>query len=141
MSRLNLNEEFVDNTEESLDVLVKSYAFNKGELDSYKKICDDENTKIKNLMAKENKEEHTVDGITVKKVIQHKESMDENKLFKAIKDFNLPCIKTVEIVDMEALESYLYHNTDNLPDGFAQALNACKSTSEVVTLRISRKKA
>lgn len=134
MTRLNIKDEIKLDT---LDELIPAYAFNKDELDSYKKICDEENNKIKSLMMDAKCDNYTAGGFVAKKIIQHKESMNEDKLLAVLKQFNIPCTKTVEVVDMDALESYLYKNTDNLPAGFAEKLAACKTTTDVVQLRVS----
>ena len=135
MSRLNLTNE-VPETEDNLEELIPMYAFNKGELDSYKKLCDDQNAKIKKAMNELHLDELDAGGYTAKITIQHRESVNEDKLLAVMKMFELPCVKTIEVVDMDALEAYLYNNSDKLPEGLAEKLSACKTTNEVVTLKV-----
>jgi len=128
----------LDTDERTLDDLVKSYYQNKLELDSYDKICKDENAKIKAKMKEANTDSYEVDGLSVKIVDQDRSSFNEEKLLSVAKSLNLDIIKTREYVDMEALESLIYNNALSKDD--MRKLNDCKEEKKISTLRIVRKK-
>jgi hypothetical protein len=141
MSRLNLTEEKDYETTGglTLEELIPSYYLNKRELDSYKKICDTSNAKIKDLMLAANENEHQVGDLVAKRTVVTKESMSEDKLMAVLHKYNIDgIIKTREYVDMDALESYMYNN--ELSPEIASDLASCVTTTEVVQLRVTRKK-
>ena len=140
MSRLNLsNEPTEDVGGSTLDELIPNYYLNKQELDSYKKICDTANAKIKDLMLEAGEDEHTAGEYVAKRTVVEKESMSEDKLMAVLRKYNVTgVIKTKEYVDMDALEGYLY-NTE-VSTEFATDLASCKTVTEVVQLRVTRKK-
>ena len=122
--------------------LVPKYALNKSELDSYKKMCDVDGNRIKELMASEELDEVEASGYICKRVVQHRETMQEDKmldvLHKAKNIEHLGLIKTKEVVDTDALESALYHG--DIPEELVTELNKCFDTKEVVTLRVGSSK-
>lgn len=141
MSRLNLSNEpdygYVGG--KTLDELIPNYYANKQELDDYKKICDITNAKIKDLMLEAGEDEHTVGEYTAKRTVVEKESISEEKLMAVLRKYNVPdVIKNKEYVDMDALEGYLYNNV--MSTEFATDLASCKSVTEVVQLRVTKKK-
>ena len=123
---------------ESLDNLIPQYAENKAMLDDYKKICDTENKQIKELM-----EEGTYEagGYKATKSITTRETMNEDKLLelliaKGYKDTTV--IKQKYFVDMDALESAIY--SGQIPKEDLLAIDKCRETKEVITLKISKVK-
>lgn len=123
---------------ESLDELIPQYAENKGILDDYKKICDDENKKIKELM---DEGSYEAGGWKATKIVQQRESMNEDKLLDVIKYAVAPelgLIKTKEYVDMDALESAIYKGI--IGPEVLISIDKCRESKEVVTLRISKVK-
>ena len=142
MSRLNLSDEanYPDIGGETLDELIPQYYENKQELDSYKKICDSANAKIKDLMLEAGETEHSTDDFVAKRIVVEKESISEEKLMAVLRKHHITdVIKTKEYVDMDALEDYLYKNV--VSADFATDLANCKTVTEVVQLRVTRKKA
>lgn len=141
MARKNLIE-----TNE-LESLIKQYAMNKTELDSYKKLCDAESADIKQLMTSdmtlkkegEDKWIAEVDGIIATVSLKKRETMNEERLLDIIKGLNIPgLIKTKEYVDMDELESAIYHgqlNTDDL-----MHIDECRETKISQELRLSKSK-
>lgn len=135
MSRLNLSE----TPSENLDSLIPTYALNKQELDSYKKICDAENAQIKEMMFQMGEDEHEAGGYVAKRTVVEKESLNEERLLAVIKEHHIEgIIKTREYVDMDALESYLYNNVST--NEFAAALAKCKEVKTEVRLTVRRVK-
>lgn len=122
-----------------LNIVVPRYFEHKTEMDFYKKQCDAENAEIKQAMREQSIKDFEVDGIVAKYVVQNKETMNEEALLKVLKDAGYTdLIKTKEYVDMDALESALYHSeidTDTIV-----AMDKCRECKEVIQLRVSKKK-
>ena len=121
---------------EQLNELIPQYAFNKGELDSYKKLCDKDNATIKALMQEDNLDEYDTKTHTAKISVQHRQTMNEDKLLDVVKDMHrFDLIQTKEYVDMDLLEKAIYNGEIK-----AEELESCMSTKEVVTLKVSVRK-
>lgn len=134
MSRIDF-----DKQPKTLEVLIPSYYQNKQELDSYTKICNEENGMIKELMANDNKDVCEVSGIIAKRTVCKRESLNEDKLIEVLRKHNIEgVIQTKEYVNMDALEDYLYNST--ISPELAKELDDCRKVTEVVQLRVSRKK-
>ena len=139
MSRINLSPNEPSNANYSLEELIPQYAFNKGELDSYTKICKEENEQIKAALEELGENEYSAGGYTVKRTVAVKESMNEAKLIEVLKQNGITdAIKTKEYVDMNVLEAYLYNNEPSAD--FARQLESCRTTTETVQLRLSKAK-
>ena len=133
MSRISLE------TPKTLDELIPEYAANKLELDSYKKICDDENAEIKRLMEESEISKYSAGGYVATKVVSTRETVDEEKLLAMMRKYGITeAIKTREYVDMDVLEKYLY-NHEITPD-FADDFYKCRDVKEVVTLQVKKEK-
>lgn len=131
-------DEEVEKVAVSLDTLIPQYAENKSMLDDYKKICDDENKQIKELMEVGSYE---VEGYKATKTVSTRESMNEEKLLDVAnknKYYLSDAIKTKEYVDMDVLESLLYKG--NIPEHVLMEIDKCRESKEVVTLKISKAK-
>lgn len=140
MSRINLSTtEPSSAPNESLEELIPRYALNKSELDSYTKICKEENEQIKAALVELGENEYSAGGYTVKRIVATKESMNEAKLLEVLRQNGIDvAIKTREYVDMDALEAYLYNNMPS--DELARQLESCRTTTETVQLRLSKAK-
>ena len=141
MSRIDLNNtEPSRNPQESLEELIPRYAMNKSELDSYTKICKEENEQIKAALVDLGENEYSAGGYKVKRIVATKESMNEAKLLEVLRQNGIDvAIKTREYVDMDALEAYLYNNVPS--EELARQLDGCRITTETVQLRLSKVKA
>lgn len=119
----------------TLDNLIPQYAENKGILDDYKKICDDENKQIKELM---DEGSYEAGGWKATKIVQQRESMNEDKLLDVLRHytFGADVIKSKPYVDMDALESLIYKG--KLSKEVLMEIDKCRESKEVVTLRISK---
>lgn len=120
----------------SLDTLIPQYAENKSMLDDYKKICDDENKQIKELM---DEGSYEAGGYKATKTVTTRDSMNEAKLLDVLtkagfKDTSI--IKTKEYVDMDELESAIYKGL--IEKDILMEIDKCRESKEVVTLRISK---
>lgn len=123
---------------ETLDTLIPQYAKDKKELDSYKKLCDTENAKIKQLMLESGEDTHEAEGYVAKRIVVTKETLNEERLLMLAKQHNVPIIKTKEYIDMDVLESLMYNG--EVSQEFIADLATCRSTTEVIQLRISKAK-
>ena len=131
-------DEEVEKVPVSLDTLIPQYAENKSMLDDYKKICDDENKQIKDMMEEGSYE---AGGWKATKTISTRETMNEDKLLDVAKKnsyYLSDIIKTKEYIDMDKLESLLYKG--NISKDVLMEIDKCRESKEVVTLRISRVK-
>ena len=122
-----------------LHIVVPRYFGHKTEMDFYKKQCDAENAEIKQAMKEQGIKDFEVDGIVAKYIVKNRESMNEEKLIKVLKDAGYDnLIKTREYVDMDEVESALYHNaidTDTIVE-----MDKCREVKEIIELRLSKKK-
>ena len=131
-------DEEVEKVAVSLDTLIPQYAENKSMLDDYKKICDNENKQIKELMEEGSYE---TGGWKATKTISTRETMNEEKLLDVAKKnsyYLSDIIKTKEYIDMDKLESLLYKG--NISKEVLMEIDKCRESKEVVTLRISKVK-
>lgn len=137
MARLNLDNEVTEFI--PLEELIPMYAHNKIELDSYTKLCKEENESIKAQMLEQGTDVYNAGGYTAKRTVSHRETLNEDKLMSVILKHNIQgIIKSKDYVDMDALENYLYHN--EMTSSLAADLESCKSKTEVVTLRVTKDK-
>ena len=146
MARVNLDEpvntiptEGAEKARKVLDELIPRYGEDKQELDHYTEICKQENESIKSALTNIGQNTYSAGGYTVKKTTVQKESMDEAKLIKVLKEHSIPnCIDIVERVNMDALEAYLYNNTPSVE--LAADIDRCRTIKDVIQLRISKSK-
>lgn len=122
----------------SLDDLIVSFYQNKSELDSYKKICEDENTKIKTKMTEISTDTYEVNGIVAKISYKDKSTFNDAKLLATVKELGLDVVRTREYVDMDLLENVLYSDSVSKED--KQKLLACKESKIEKALKVTRKK-
>lgn len=133
----------IEKTKPSLHTLIPQYAENKRMQDDYKKLCDEEGKQIKEMMTSNNLDEAESEGYVAKCIIQHRESINEEKLLdvllnhKEIAESN-GIIKTKYYIDMDNLESAIYKG--ELNKDILMEIDKCRDTKEVVTLRISKVK-
>ena len=122
----------------SLDTLIPQYAENKALMDDYKKICDEENKQIKELM---DEGSYEAGGYKATKSVQVRESMNEDKLLEVLRKAVFTptsIIKTKEYIDMYELESAIYKGL--IEKDILMEIDKCREKKEVVTLRVSKVK-
>lgn len=118
-----------------LDELIPTYYKNKEKMESYKKLVDEQNKNIKELM----NGEYSYEIGKYKAVVSTstRVSMDEQKLMMLLKANNIKgVIKTIEVVDMDALENLIYHN--EIPKDVLKRIGECKSEKEIKSLRVTK---
>lgn len=119
--------------------LVKSYASNKNSLDEIKKLCDYQNAEIKKYMVDAGINDYEIDDIIIKYGVQHRETVNEDKLLEVMKQNNMASvIKAKEYVDADALEDAIYKGL--VPADVLMQIDTCRECKEVETLKISKKK-
>lgn len=121
---------------DDLDTLIPSYAANKEEQDNYKKLCDKENAKIKEIMMGFVVKEYRAGGYKARCSVTTKETFDENLLMDIIKEHNIPgVIKTKEYIDFDALENVIYNG---LEKSILLEMDKAKESKEIITLRVTK---
>lgn len=140
MSRINFEETPVAEFEhDELSTLINAYFTNNSEMKDYKKICDTQNTKIKEMMKAESITEKVTDLYTAKVSVETRESFIEEKLIEVLRKYGIVApIKTKEYVDMEVLEDILYKGV--LSPSLIEDLDKCKDVKEIVKLRVAKNK-
>lgn len=123
--------------EENLQELIRLYFEDKQQLDNYKKSTDAYNKDIKDGMTELGIDEFvTRDGITAKMSIQKRESFNEDKLIEKLKELKISKpIKTIEVIDYDALEDAIYNNELD-----ATKIADCKQVKEITVLKVTKKK-
>lgn len=129
-----------------LDELIPQYAANKAEADSYKKICEKENAKIKAIMKDFVVTEYVAGEYKATYSISKRETMNEDiliSLFTSVPGFvsvsdNYGIVKNKPYIDFDALEKAIYD--DKLTQDQLMELDKAKEVKEVVTLRVTKKK-
>ena len=122
-----------------LSELIPQFFEHKQELDKYKKICKGENTEIKREMERQKITECNVCGLTAKYIVKKRETFDEGKLIALLKSKGYEnLIKTKEYVDMDELESVLYHSA--IDTETIMEMDKCKNVIETIELRVTKKK-
>lgn len=120
-----------------LERLIPQYAANKVELDSYKKICDRENTQIKSIMRDFAINKYEADGYKASYSVSTRETMNEDKLLEIAHMYGIPeIVKTKEYIDFDALEKALYDG--KISKEIMLEMDKAKEVKEVVTLRVSK---
>ena len=116
---------------------IDEYGRLKAMADAYKKDADACNKKIKALMAKDNLEEECGEQYKVIYYVQNKQSLNEEKALDILKRAGVTkCVKTVEVLDSDALESMLYNG--ELPNEVVTELATCRSSKQVPALKVTK---
>lgn len=130
---------------QKLDELILSFVDHKEREGELKKICDSENTQIKDIMAQEGLKKYEVGCYTANYIESTREKMNEERLLqllhktfskKQLKDLGL--IKMVEQVDENALENAIYNNL--VGPEFIETMASCKESTVTTSLRVTAKK-
>ena len=127
-------------TEKELKAMASEFVTVKAEADKYKKQVENLNTNIKQAMELLNADSVELDdGSKVVYSITKKTSLDEEKLLKVLNNEpNTLSIKTKQCVDMDILESEIYH--DKISSETLNAMEECRIVKEIPTLTIKKAK-
>ncbi len=124
-----------------LDLLIDLFAETKEQSDALKKECDTYSKDIKERMSKNMSYEVSTGKFTAKLSNIETKSFDEAKLLMKLKDMGdiaKSVIRTVEVVDMNALENAIYNKEID-----ASALTDCqvvKTQQRLTVTEIKKKK-
>ena len=130
--------------------LIPQYAEHKAEMDSLKKICDEENKGIKAIMRdliadgtiEDNK--YSSGGYMASYIVQKRESMNEDMLLDifhknwVVTVENYDIVKTREYIDFDALESAIYKG--EIPKEMLLDIDKAREIKEVETLKVTKVK-
>lgn len=128
-------------SELKIDELIVSYAENKSEMNSYKKISDKQNAEIKAYMRENELLEKEAGNYIATYKVESRESINEDILLEQLKNCQyLPegIIKTKEYVDMDALETAVYNG--KLTKETVVSLDKARIVKPVEVLRIKKVK-
>lgn len=123
-----------------LSMLVDAFAKVKAAFEAAKKDVDDRGKEIKQIMQGENLDSFDTGSNTAKFTLQRRETMDESKVIAILQKhgFDAKIVKLKPYVDMDALESAIYH--DELPKEVQDELSACVIVKEIPTLKVTKNK-
>ena len=145
MARIKLDtadavQEFAE-VSSDIQELAAAWVANKVEADSYADIVKKQGDSLKAMMAQMDLTKITpTPGYTVSRVESTTVKFDQAKLLAVLKANGLnDMVETVEVVNMDALETYLYRN--QISPELATALDACKNSVTSVALRLNKSKA
>lgn len=129
------------NTEEQ----IKLYCEQKNEESRLNKSNKQLNESLKQILIEQVKKDKNATDITAGKysvhlVVKQSEDIDESKMLSVLKDFwqktkgkeKCPFIGTVEYLDMDALEAFMYK--EELPKDVIIALDGCRIKKESTSL-------
>ena len=118
---------------QELNNLILSYGNHDVEFKQLKKVCDSEKESLKNIMGEMGSEKESYGGFTITRTVSERESFNEQQALAIC-----PFVKTVEVLDSDALESAMY--SGELDNNTILKLDECRSVTEVITLKCSKSK-
>lgn len=123
---------------DNLQEIGARYILNKGELDSYKKLVDEDNKRLKEMMVSSTLE---VGDTIITKSKEVRVKVDEDKLCaylmkNAINVEGL--IKTKHYVDTDVLESAIYNGA--ISEDIVKGMKECQTETEIVKLTLKKKR-
>ena len=134
---MGFNESFY----QELSELIDKYALNKNEQDAYKKLCDEDNKKIKEMMLEAELKNWSTSDYKATCSTSTRQTFDEDKLIMFFKSENIPdslgIIKTKEYIDEDALETAIYNGL--IPEDTVKRIGDYMTEKVVYTLKVSKK--
>lgn len=122
-----------------LNELIPKYVINKDEYESYKAIVEKEKKQIKSLLADIGQSEWQVGNNKVVAQERVTQTVNEGKLVEYLKSINATdCIKTIEVIDSDKLESAIYHGI--ITSDQVKEMQAFYTEKKTVALKLSRVK-
>ena len=146
IAKVEVNEVSKEDKKLQLKELVSSFGPDKEQYDKLKKICDDQNKKIKALCRELNIQDTELDGWDVSYKVIDKSYYDEDKLFLVITDYwnehngsmECPYLKTIFVIDEEKLKDDIYN--EKVDKDLLLQIQNCKVPKEEERLTVKRKK-
>ena len=129
---------------QELNNLILSYGNHDAEFKQLKKLCDSEKECLKNIMGEMGSEKESYGGFTITRTVSERENFNEQQALAILKQNwyenhgSEPCpfVKTVEVLDSDALESAMYNG--ELDNNTILKLDECRNVTEVITLKCSK---
>lgn len=128
-----------------LEELIPSYGENNTLKNQYTKICKEQGTHIKELLAENFTDSYTVNEWTAKVTVKESKSMNEDALIEYLKKSltkeqlkELKIIKRKEYVDESALEEAIYN--DKIDADIVVGMDSCMSVTQTPTLTMRKAK-
>lgn len=122
-----------------LEATIEMYGKNKATLDELKKVCDKDNKKIKAMMVDGNHSDFKSANYVAKYYESERTNFDSEKALAILKRAGInQCVKTIEVLDEDVLESMLYN--DEIPKEILPELNDCTEVKKVPTLKVNIRK-
>ena len=123
---------------------VAQYAKLDAEIKEKTKVLNTEKEEIKTYMIDNKVDEEEADGYKVQCVKSTRTTTDEQKMMEIVKNFwhsthgseQCPYLKTVIVLDTDALETALYHN--DFPKEVMEELNGCITSTPSYALKCSK---
>lgn len=120
-----------------LEDLVRAFYFNESQKKDYASIAEEEKARIKVIMEENEITDFMVDDLKAKYYTSTSENFNEDQLLEVLKKNGLmTCIKTVEVVDMDALENAIYHH--EVPNNVLKKMDECRITKTTVSLKVTK---
>lgn len=122
-----------------LEDLIKAFYFNDSQKKEYSAIAEEEKARIKAIMQENEITDYIVGDLKAKYITSVTENFNEDMLLDVLKKHGLDgCIKTVEVVDMDALENAIYHH--EVPNSVLKKMDDCRNTKTVISLKVTKVK-
>ena len=125
---------------ETLAELIPAYGEKNTECNALKKVVADLNSKIKQVIKDEAKENTAIeiDGWKCTLTVTDEAQVNEDKLVEVLKKYDIPAVKTKEYVDADALEKLTY--AGKLSEEVMLAIERCTTTTKKEVLRCTKAK-
>ena len=131
--------ELTEDIKTTLIDLIDVFGEHKALQDKYKNLCDTENKEIKEIMAKHKLDDYTTDNYSAKYYVSKRESFNTEKALEIVKRAGIDkCVKTIEVLDEDVLESMLYN--EEIPAIVVEELAECTTSKDIPTLKVTAKK-
>lgn len=129
----------VERKQAKLNELIPKFVINKDEYESYKAIVEREKKQIKSLLADIGQSEWQVGNNKVVAQERTTQTVNEEELIKYLKAIEATyCIKTIEVIDSDKLESAIYHGV--ITSDQVKEMQAFYTEKQTVALKLLRVK-
>lgn len=121
----------------NLDNYIEEFYIVKNDADKYKKLAEEDNKKIKEMMKESDTTEYvTPNGYIAKINVSNRESFIEDKLIEKLLELNQnDIVELVPTINYDKLEDAIYNGRID-----ASILSNYKETKQVTTLKVTIKK-
>lgn len=123
---------------QTLEELIPVYGEKNTECNALKKVVADLNNKIKTAIysAKQENKSIIIDGWKCSLTVSEKKEMNEDRLLEFCKQHKIKAIKTIEVVDSDALERLIY--AGKISESVLAEMDKCNDVKISETLRCAK---